>query len=257
MNRLIRNSIRNFFLKNSGIERHVILAEFPKCGGTYLHSILNTLLSYENNEINYSNISTFANGLDLDMIKPVRYKSVINSYTQKQLLIKTHKVYSNSFHKIICLYRDPVEVFKSFYNMKKSYFNDELTFSTFIRGKGGVNSYIDFYKSYLNTPPYVRIMFVNYKDLISKTETIKDILYFTFGVSIEDKVIESVIKRNTKQRAIMEEAIYAKYDLRRKLYPSIKFTNNKKFNAEISGNDVDFITEKTKEICNILGTTNS
>ena len=46
----------------------------------------------------------------------------------------------------------------------------------------------------------------------------------------------------------MEEAIYAKYDLRRKLYPSIKFTNNKKFNAEISGNDVDFITEKTKEI---------
>ena len=119
MIKLLRKNINNYFLSKSGIERHVILAEFPKCGGTYLHSILNTLISNENKNINYSNISTFSNGIDLDMIKPNRYRSVINSYTQKQLLIKTHQQYSKSFHKVICLYRDPIEVFKSFYNMKK------------------------------------------------------------------------------------------------------------------------------------------
>ena len=55
----------------------------------HIYSILNTLISNENKNINYSNISTFSNGIDLDMIKPNRYRSVINSYTQKQLLIRT------------------------------------------------------------------------------------------------------------------------------------------------------------------------
>ena len=75
------------------------------------------------------------------------------------------------------------------------------------------------------------------------------------GEHFSSFLIENVIRRNTKQRAIAEEAIYAKYDLRRKIYPNIKFTNNKKFNEEIGIKEVAFITEKTKDICNILGTT--
>ncbi len=257
MFKLFRDNIRNYFLANSGIERHIVLAEFPKCGGTYLHSILNTLISYENKNFNYSNISTFSKGMDLDMIKPNRYRNVINSYTQKQLLIKTHQHYSKCFHKVICLYRDPIEVFKSFYNMRKSYLNNKLTFSRFIRGKSGVKSYIKFYQTYLNTPQKVRIMFVDYKDVISKTETIKDILYFIFGILIDEKEIEKIIKANNKQIAIEEEAIYAKYDMRRKLYPQIKFTNNKRYNYEIDIEEINFITEETREICNLLGMNNS
>lgn len=249
----LKNIIKNYFLLNSGIQRHIVLAEFPKCGGTFLHSILNTLIVRKNNEVNYSNISTFSNGMDLDMIKPLSYKSVIDNYSKKPIVIKTHKNWFPSFKKIICLYRDPVDVFKSLYNMKKSYFNENISFSNFIRGKRGVKSYINFYQSYLNAPQHVRIMFVDYKDVINNKEVIKDIMYFTFGLLIEDQIIEKIINYNNKENAIKDEILYTKYDLRKKLNPNIKFINNEKFNNEIDKTDIRYIKDETKEISNILG----
>ena len=64
---------------------------------------------------------------------------------------------------------------------------------------------------------------------------------------------KNILKANNKQVAIEEEAIYAKYDLRRKLYPQIKFTNNNRYDYEIDVDEINFITEETREICNLLG----
>ncbi len=249
----LKNLFKNYLLNNSGIQRHIILAEFPKSGGTYLHSILNTLLSKQYKDVNYSNISTFSNGMDLDMVSPLNYKSVIDNYTRRQILIKTHKKWNSGFQKIICLYREPVAVFKSFYNMKRSYGYKPSSFSEFIRGERGVKFYTNFYESYLNTPQYVRIMFVNYDEVIKSSQLISDILYFTFGILIDKEEINYVQKNNNFNKALDSEIRYEKYDLRRIDNRSIKFVGNKKFNNEIQQKDIEYIKKSTKEIRKKLG----
>ena len=42
-------------------------------------------------------------------------------------------------------------------------------------------------------------MFVDYKDVINNKEVIKDIMYFTFGILIEDQIIEKIIDDNKRK----------------------------------------------------------
>ena len=111
----IKNLIKKLFLKASGIQRHVILAEHPKCGGTFLHSILNTLLAIEPDKIEHNNLSTYSYSPDLDMIPFYSYKNCLSNYSNKILVVKTHMNYVSTFNKVICLYRNPVDVFKSYF----------------------------------------------------------------------------------------------------------------------------------------------
>ena len=95
-----KNNVVNLFLNFCSLERHVILASHPKTGGTFLHYLINNLLTAKNNiQPEYSYTSSYINSPDLDMIPIYKINHALNNYNKKPLLLKTHKHYHPSFQR--------------------------------------------------------------------------------------------------------------------------------------------------------------
>ena len=212
---------------------------------------MNTLLAIEPDKIEHNNLSTLSYSPDLDMIPFYSYKNCLSNYSNKILVVKTHMNYVSTFNKVICLYRDPVDVFKSYFNMLKSYDLINESFYKFIRGQKGVKNYIKFYESYLNAPQSSRILFVNYQNIVHEVNTVKDILFLMFGVVISYEKIEAIMQYKKKEAAISIEDKYQEYDLRSQ-NSNFKFINNRIYLNEIDGNDIEYIKDKTKHISSLF-----
>ena len=238
----IKNSFSSFCLNFSSLERHVILASFPKTGATYLHYLINNLLTFKNNfEYEYSYSSTYINSPDLDMIPFFKLNNTLKSFDGKPLLLKTHKHYNPAFQRVICLVRNPVNTFISRYNYETTFLNKSYeNFKSFLLGKNIIDKYKKFYESYLNSNLSTRLVFVNYEDLLNKGEVIKDIFFLIYGINLEMQYINKISSICSKDKAINIENLYKRYDKRNKIFER-NFVKNNTYLKNPDPEDIKYI----------------
>ena len=248
-----KNNVVNLFLNFGSLERHVILASHPKTGGTFLHYLINNLLTAKNNiQPEYSYTSSYINSPDLDMIPIYKINHALNNYNRRPLLLKTHKHYHPSFQRVICLIRDPVKTFISRYNydrtFRKKYYKN---FKSFLLKTNVIYQYRLFYESYLKSRLSARIVFVNYEDIIQNGKVLKDIIFLIYGINLELELINEVTSKCSKYRALQIEKLYQKYDKRNKIFQT-DFINNKNFLKEPDPKDEKFIKLNLDSFYNLL-----
>ncbi len=250
---LIKNKIKNFCLNFCNLERHVILAGYPKTGNTYLHYLINNLLNVRNKITpEFSYVSSYIKSPDLDMMPFYKVNSILNSFDNKPLLLKTHNHYHQSFQKVICLFRDPISTFSSLYNFESTFGKSSFkNFKSFLLNRDVINQYRSFYESYLNSKLSTRIVFVNYEDVINNPRVLKDIIYLIYGFNLDLNYIKEITNSCSKQKAIQLEKLYIKYDKRNKIKQR-SFVNNKAFIDKPSQEDIRFIESKLSSLYEIL-----
>ena len=238
----IKNSFSRFCLNFCSLERHVILASHPKTGATFLHYLINNLLTNKNNfENEYSYCSTYINSPDLDMIPIFKLNNTLKSFERNPLLLKTHKHYNPAFQRVICLVRNPVNTFISRYNYESTFCNKSYkNFRSFLLSTNIIEKYKKFYQSYLESNLSTRIVFVNYEDILNKVEVIKDIIFLIYGINLEMKYINEISSKCSKYKAIAIENLYKRYDKRNKIVER-NFVNNKSYLKNPDPEDIRFI----------------
>lgn len=239
----IKNCLIRLFLNFTSLERHVILASYPKTGGTFLHYLISNLLIFKNNiQPEFSYTSTYINSPDLDMIPIYKINNVLDSYNKPALLLKTHKHYHTSFHRIICLVRDPIKTFISRYNYERTFLKKKYkNFKSFLLKTNAIDNYKRFYESYLNSELSTRIVFVNYEDIIQNEEVIKDMIFLIYGINLDIDYINQVSTQCSKYKAMEIEKLYQQYDKRNKILQR-NFVNNKLFLKNVDDKDKKYIT---------------
>lgn len=253
INLLLRNdsSSDNYY---APISRHVILAEYPKCGGTYLHSLINQILlnTFSEKKVTYVNnhIATLNISPDLDMLPRNNLCEPINHFSFQPLLLKTHQNYNKQMTYVICLYRDPLESLVSYYNMLSSYHSMSQSFEKFVKGRYGIERYCNFYSSYLRSSQSNRMLFINYHNTFGPqaVDTLRDLFKLFYAVEVSDEVLSKSLSQCSKDNYKKIEQTYQKYDYRRHTFKNINFISNT-FSlsaCSVSQNVKDFIKSSVK-----------
>ena len=250
---VIKKKIKHCSLYFCNLERHVLIAGFPKTGNTYVHYLINNLLKIGSEvQPEYSYVSSYIKSPDLDMIPIYKLNPILNTFNKQPLLLKTHNEYHSSFQRVICLVRNPVSTFVSLYNYELTFYeNSYKNFKSFLLKRDVINQYKNFYKSYLNAKLSSRIVFLNYEDAIKNAQVLKDIIFLIYGVNLDLKYIKEIMQACSKKRALDIEELYIKYDKRNKLRGKI-FVNNKNFLNKPKDEDIKFINTKLNSFYEIL-----
>lgn len=244
---LVRNC-KNKFFKHIGRSYFGILliAEYPKCGGSMLVAILANILNSDNYSDFYSIDSNYAHSQEILTYYDSRN---FESYLPNVNLAKTHLPFSFKFKTIICLYRNPLDAIKSYYIMLRSYGRlKDMTLDEFALSPLGIDKYIKFYESYLKAPQSTKIVFISYEDIVSgKLFSLYVALKYLCGRSYQLSLIESVVRDHSLNSAKKHEAEYSTFDLRR-YSSSIQFVDNKNTNIAYSRAVKNIILKNISEV---------
>ena len=210
--------LKKIYISLYDFSDEIIVAEFPKCGGSFLSLTLAHFQALSNDNVNPSIYSINSFVRDLDQIQPLSFFK-----KSKSNISKTHKNYSKNFKNIVCLTRDPYEVMNSYYRHLKirGKIQKKITLLDFVKApKYGISAYCIFLESYYEAPLQSNIMFVKYEDLLKNTyEIIREILLLFKGKDINNFEKEKrnlIFNLNSKKSYNNIENILWKYDKRRK-----------------------------------------
>ncbi|NER00343.1 MAG: sulfotransferase domain-containing protein, partial [Cyanothece sp. SIO2G6] len=154
----------------------LFIVEFPKSGVTWLNTILaNIELTIFNESdgsrykktVVFGNLESFIS--DIHVGYPCEYRSLIFGGR----LIKSHSKATREMHRLVYLYRHPLNVMKSYYRMQKGYnlIPNELSFIDFVHeSKMGIDAWKEHINSWIfSSSPSQRICFLSYECLKDKT----------------------------------------------------------------------------------------
>lgn len=212
----------------------IVVAEFPKCGGSFLSLTLAHMHAFSDDKY-YPSIYAFNSFVrDLDQIQPFSYLK-----KNKSKISKTHKHYLKNFKNVVCLTRDPYDVMSSYYRHLniRAKIDKNMSLIDFVKSsKYGISSYCRFLESYCKAPLQSTIIFVKYEDLLKNTyKIIRDILLIFKGQDINDLSIEKrnlILNKNSKKAYSEIESTLWNYDVRRNeiSLSNGSFINNQKNN---------------------------
>ncbi|MCP9884156.1 sulfotransferase domain-containing protein [Synechococcus sp. ATX 2A4] len=185
---------------SGSVQVNTVLAEFPRSGGSFLFFVLNHLLE-NRDQLCVANPHIYASlrsSLDLDQSTSSLAKASglmkIDSNNGCRVL-KTHARHKTQFRSIICLYREPLCVMKSYYRfLIASGCSDYQNLNQLITCRHhGLPAWLDFYRSYAAAPQGSRIYFLNYADLCANpVQDIEDVLLGVFGLGLNQAGRECV-----------------------------------------------------------------
>lgn len=216
--------------------KFLVVSEFPKCGGSWLSCILANLLNCHGNSsgIYIHPFNMYSRVVDIDLAKTSRGKSImLHNLSPDSYLIKTHAPFSINFQRIVCLYRNPISVFQSYYRMclSQNIIKDMSPLAFVKHRKFGVSAYNRFYVSYLNSSENSKIQFVDYDDLKRNTAAIVSQISNIFLPNKSTQTHETkLIQLACLKNYIELEKSYLRLDPRREmLHKSLKSVNSFNF----------------------------
>lgn len=185
---------------SGSLQVNTVLAEFPRSGGSFLFFVLNHVLEHKD-QLCIANphiYSSLRSSLDLDQsTSNLAMASGLMEITTSHgcRVLKTHAAHQPRFRSIICLYREPMCVMKSYYRyLIANGCNDYQHLNQLITcSQRGLPSWLTFYRSYAAAPKDSRIYFLNYADLCSHpVEAIEHALLGVFGLGLSSTGVERV-----------------------------------------------------------------
>lgn len=221
--------------------KYIIVSGFPKSGNTWVSNMVSQMLNY--NYLGrfscYAN-ANYANILDLDIDRTRDGKAkILAAGDDERHVVKTHIGYSKYMRRVVCLIRNPIAVYKSYYNMWYNQGLTKLSPEKFLESPNyGLNNYIRFYTSYLqDSAMHSQILFMNYDWIKDNTESALNTISRVFiNGSLDNKQIKGIVSNSSLQCSIQKESFVDQFDIR------------KKSNAKISTNYMfcgSQLTEKT------------
>jgi len=175
----------------------ILLASFPKSGNTWFRFVVANILSQRlrGEEISFQNLSYYSPEIKKDR----KLKNCVSSDSDP-IFLKTH-FYNNLFfkrYKSVVLYREPENVFKSYYYYAISeYSMHPKNLAEFINHpRYGVNAWLYFYKSWLNAKGSI---IVSYDDLIERPFEGFKLIFESLNYSVNDTELEVAISNSDKK----------------------------------------------------------
>ena len=237
------------------------LISFPKSGNTYVRFIFANLLTncYENQDkVNFFNI---------EKIVPTY---VTNEFYKKKyeiypVIAKAHNLSSKEIflftkvmkRKIIYIYRDPINVMKSYYIYTKkveNYNSNDL--SSFIRDKSvGINAWIKNIEKHMLQASYL----IQYEEMLDNIESeLERLILFLnskFNLNVSSNIIPCVVKKVSKNNMNKLEKEYKRINKNGELLNGTKVIANYDFvnlktnrTLTISNSDIQYIKSKIEKI---------
>lgn len=181
-----------------------VLAEYPKSGGSYLFFTLTHLI--RNHKVYCDPVphiypsKRFSVDLDQATSSIARVSALRLIPSSPFPPLKTHTTYDSRYRSVLCLYRDPLSLMRSYYrfltNRRLSSFSclKELLYCN----EYGIPAWLAFYKSYLDADLGSLIYFCDYTNLVNSYEAvIDDILRCIYGFSLNSEGVLFIRKTST------------------------------------------------------------
>jgi len=161
-----------FEIESGHLQLSPVLAEYPKSGGSLLFFVLTQLVRRSNiycEELPHIYSSKRFN-LDIDQSSsPIARASVMAMRPHAPFSpLKTHSSFDQRYRSVICLFREPLGLMKSYFRFLKMHGFDEYpSFADllFCR-RNGLPGWLSFHESYLEAPLDRLIYFCEYHPLI-------------------------------------------------------------------------------------------
>lgn len=181
-----------------------VLAEFPKSGGSIVFTILNFIVAKSSKLCDpVPHIYSCTNyGVDLDRAQTsLALASSLHARVYAPLgVVKTHSRFRNDFRYVICLYREPLAVMRSYYRyLLRGGNSDYRDLSALIECKKlGIESWIDFHESYLAASTNSHIFFCRFEAFTaSPAQFFNDILISVYGLELKPEA-HAIVERISK-----------------------------------------------------------
>ena len=215
------------------LSRYLIVAEFPRSGGSWLCSVLASAInSISVKQVFTHPISMHEYVIELDKLRGISdIKDALFHSPPHSTIVKTHHPYSSHFQRVVCLHRDPVQSLKSHYSMlANSGLINPKSFSPlqFVESKWfGCDAYNYFYKSYLiRSTLGSRIMFIDYDQLLANPlKILSSILSCLTTSCLPHDQLSTLIESSSLDKYKSLEYAYLEYDLRFYLRGGSHFRN--------------------------------
>lgn len=176
-----------------------VLAEYPKSGGSLLFFVIDHLIRRAEefcDEVPHI-YAAQRYGIDIDQCTThiACASAMIMSRYAPLSPVKTHSLFDPRFRSVICLFRDPMAVMRSYFRHFKMHGSNEydnLSELIFCR-ENGLSAWIRFYESYLNSTLNSLVFFCDYAKLTDSPASQVDILLQSvYGLSLNEKGMQQV-----------------------------------------------------------------
>lgn len=226
----------------------ILIAEYPKCGGTFALALLTTIVNRfysDTSKTCVNHKSVYLTSFDIDQ----KFSQSSDFSDSPPVLLKTHARLIPRFFYQLCIFRDPLSCFVSYYNMYLSQNHSKsskLTFECFLDAKDCINQYKQFYNSYLlDSDRFRRIQFVSYEELIHAfPKVVSEISICMLGIYLSPEDLGALMSDFSKPNFKKVEDIYATRDFRRFKKDSL----NTSFISNRSFLDEDDVNPSTREL---------
>lgn len=190
------------------------IVEFPKSGITWLSFIISNIIVLENNlkiNINFMNITDFVPDIHVS-------RNISSTPFRKPgyRIIKSHDKFNPMYKKIIYLWRDPVEVMKSYYRMMVGRRHFSGTFLEFVKtDRYGVHRWIEHVQSWLYYSRISqRMYFMDYAKLKLDTATEIVKMLDSIGWAVDEDIVQKSVSLSSMKNMKGIESKWIQGDLR-------------------------------------------
>jgi len=176
-----------------------VLAEYPKSGGSLLFFLLTHLIRNREKYCNEMPHIYPTKGVNVDLDQSTssvaRAAALFFAPSSPFPPVKTHSVFDPRYRSVVCLFRDPLSVMKSYFRYQKT--RGDNQYKTLIEliycQKRGISAWLDFYDSYLNASLGSLIYFCDFSSIISSpVPRLDDILQCVYGLKLNSTGVEFI-----------------------------------------------------------------
>lgn len=216
----------------------VILASFPKSGNTWFRFVVANIVSgrLSGERIDFGTLEKYA-----PVIKKDRFvrKCLLESNTPTFLKTHFHNTPLFGFYDAVVIYRNPEDVFRSFFLYVKSEHGvsfEDLS-SLINDSRLGIDNWKGFHQSWLSRP---NCIFVSYDDLIKRPFEGFNTIFDLLGYSVTEQELSAAIAKSSKEEMSRLERFFGDPN---KKDPDYRFVGESK-NRSYSGEDLPFVRNK-------------
>jgi estrone sulfotransferase len=171
--------------------KNIYLVSYPRSGNTWMRYLLANIINPDESW-HIDNINN---------IVPDMYQVDITLY-EKPTIIKSHEPYTDTYSKVIYMYRDGRDVAISYYNLFKTAYRYLGSFEEFIIAmlKGdellAYGSWQDHVGNWLQAPRKEDILYIKYEQLCSDTKSVLAQVINFIGANCQKQLIESAVNKS-------------------------------------------------------------